>query len=633
MSRYATLAFSLVVFAVAGMPARADGPEEGFTSIFNGKDLKDWQGNTEYWSVKDGMIVGKTTPANQLKYNTFLVWTGGKPADFELRFSYRIVGGNSGVQYRSQVIDDKKFVVKGYQADIDASPRFTGMNYEENGRGFLAQRGEKVTIGADGKKSAQAIGTKEDLQKKIKNEDWNDYIIIAKGNVLRHYVNGTLMSEVTDNEKDKAAFAGVIALQLHQGPAMTVEFKNFRIKEFKKQGGAAGKLERIEALLKEAVLRQQIAGGVAYVWAGRKWAEVAVGRRDVEANLQMLPNTLFRIASMTKPITSVAAMMLVEEGKLQLDDPVSKYIPEFADTRVLAKDGAAPMPAERAVTIHDLLTHTSGISCRFLAPPELMKLYVKAGVVDGLSEAAGTTGDNAKRLGGVPLLHQPGAAWSYGLSTDVLGRVIEVASGQTLDAFFRERIFGPLKMVDTFFVVPAEKRSRLAGLYTPVAGKSVRRVGKGPVRLGALEYSATYPVAEHTYYSGGSGLTSTAHDYARFLRMLLNGGELDGARLLKAETVAMMTANKIGSHKVPFTGHGDGFGYGFGVTTDRGVPDDPAAAGSYSWGGIFYTYFWVDPRHKLIGIMMTQLFPNDHLRLREEFKRLAYDEVQQSFGE
>jgi hypothetical protein len=209
----------------------AHGQEEGFKSIFNGRDLSGWKGDKGYWSVEDGAITGRTTPSNLLKYNTFLIWEGGQPADFELRFQYKIVGGNSGVQYRSRVIDDAKFVVSGYQADIDSSPRYSGMNYEEKARTILAERGQRVTIAADGTKQSETIGDRDELQKKIKQEDWNDYVVIARGNRLQHVINGELMSEVIDNQADKAAKSGVIALQVHQGPPMTIQFKNFRIKE------------------------------------------------------------------------------------------------------------------------------------------------------------------------------------------------------------------------------------------------------------------------------------------------------------------------------------------------------------------------------------------------------------------
>lgn len=210
--------------------------EEGFVRLDNGKDLTGWKGDLEFWSVQDGALTAKTTLDSRLtkeKYNTFLVWQDGQPADFELKLQYKIVGGNSGVQYRSRVIDDAKFIVSGYQADIDSSPKYTGMNYEERARAFLAQRGEKVTIGADGKKEVEKFGSAEELQGKVKNEDWNEYRIVAKGKHLQHYVNGVLMSEVIDNQKDKAATSGVIALQAHAGFAMTIQFKDIQLKELK----------------------------------------------------------------------------------------------------------------------------------------------------------------------------------------------------------------------------------------------------------------------------------------------------------------------------------------------------------------------------------------------------------------
>ena len=230
MKRTLAALMLVVSFAVSGASA-AD--EEGFVSLFNGKDLSGWRGDKNYWSVQDGALTAKTTPDKLLKYNTFLIWEGGQPADFELRAKYKIVGGNSGIQYRSRIIDEEKFVASGYQADIDSKSQYSGMCYEEKARTFLAQRGEKATIGADGKKEIEKIGDKEELQSKIKNEDWNDYRIVAKGNHLQHYINGVLMSEVIDNQKDKAATSGIIALQAHQGPPMTVQFKDIRIKELK----------------------------------------------------------------------------------------------------------------------------------------------------------------------------------------------------------------------------------------------------------------------------------------------------------------------------------------------------------------------------------------------------------------
>ena len=221
--------FALSLFVCAARGA----DEEGFKSIFNGKDLTGWRGDTKFWSVQDGALTAKTTRENPLTYNTFLIWEGGQPGDFELRAKYKIVGGNSGIQYRSKVIDEAKFVVGGYQADIDSTPRYSGILYEEKARGVLAERGTKGTVGADGTKGSTAFADKDELQAKIKKEDWNDYTIIAKGNHLQHYINGTLMSETIDNQKDKAATTGIIALQAHAGPPMTVQFKDLRIKELK----------------------------------------------------------------------------------------------------------------------------------------------------------------------------------------------------------------------------------------------------------------------------------------------------------------------------------------------------------------------------------------------------------------
>lgn len=223
---------AIVVVCSGLLSGVALGEEDGFVSMFNGQDLTGWKGDS-HWSVEDGALTGRTTPDTLLKYNTFLVWQGGEPSDFELKLQYRIVGGNSGVQYRSRVVDSEKLVVSGYQADIDSGQNYSGMNYEEKARGFLAERGQKSTIGADGSKEIESIGDKAELQKKIHDEDWNEYHIIARGNHLQHYINGVLMSEVIDSEEGKAASSGVIAIQAHAGPPMTIQVKDIRIREYK----------------------------------------------------------------------------------------------------------------------------------------------------------------------------------------------------------------------------------------------------------------------------------------------------------------------------------------------------------------------------------------------------------------
>jgi CubicO group peptidase (beta-lactamase class C family) len=392
----------------------------------------------------------------------------------------------------------------------------------------------------------------------------------------------------------------------------------------------AEKLERLDALLQEAVDRKQIAGGVALLARHGKIGHLkAIGWRDVEAKKAMTPDTLFRIASMTKPVSSVAAMILVEDGKLRLNDPVSKYIPEFKEPKVLVpgegESNYSLKPAVREITIHDLLTHTAGLTYRLWGIKPWAALYRKAGVSDGLLHPPGTSADNVRRLAKQPLMHQPGSAWSYSLSTDVLGVVVEAASGQDLATFFRERIFRPLKMADTSFFVPEAKKDRLAAVYRLGSDGKRTRIGEEPMTLGELVISVAYPYEKDgKYFSGGAGLVSTARDYARFLQMLLNGGELDGVRVLRPETVKQMTSNQICKLRFHIGEFGDRFGYGFGVWTEAAQGGNMPSIGSYSWGGIFHTYFWVDPKKELIGVLMTQVYVLGQLPLRSQFKKRAY---------
>lgn len=396
-------------------------------------------------------------------------------------------------------------------------------------------------------------------------------------------------------------------------------------------GLSSAKLKRLDALLQDAVDRHEIAGGVALLARrGRIGHLSAIGWRDAEAKTPMTPDTLFRIASMTKPITSTAIMMLVEEGKLRLDDPVSKYIPEFRSTMVGVPTWIGwtvqRVPAMREITIRDLLTHTSGLTYRLWGIQPWATLYRMAGISDGLAHTPGTCRENVRRLAAQPLLFQPGSFWGYGLSSDVLGVVIEAVSGQDLATFFRERIFEVLHMHDTFFFVPAQKRSRMSALYMRDVDGKRQRVGDEPLTVGELHFSAKSPCdADGRYFSGGAGLVSTAPDYVRFLQMLRNGGELDGVRLLQAETIEEMTKNQIGYLHMYIPQYGDRYGYGFGVRTEAGSNGDAASFGSYAWGGVFHTYFWVDPKRDLIGVMMLQLFALGDLPLWQEFKHRAYD--------
>ncbi len=223
---------TLVALTMLMSAAQTGWSQEEFKSIFNGQDLQGWKGNPDLWSVEDGAITGRTTAEAPLKFNTFLIWDGGKVADFELELDYKISGGsaNSGIQYRSRIIKEADFIVGGYQADIDATLKYAGINYEEKGRGILVQRGERVTIDQDGNKQAERFAESSELGKHIKEGQWNHYRVVAKGPRLRHYINDQLMSEVTDEQKDKSASEGVLALQIHQGPPMVIQYKNVKIK-------------------------------------------------------------------------------------------------------------------------------------------------------------------------------------------------------------------------------------------------------------------------------------------------------------------------------------------------------------------------------------------------------------------
>lgn len=388
-------------------------------------------------------------------------------------------------------------------------------------------------------------------------------------------------------------------------------------------GFSASRLSRIDAVVTTAIADRQIAGAVVAVARDNKLVYLkSFGKSDAESGRAMTDDTIFRIASMTKPITSVAVMMLQEEGKLLISDPLSKYIPEFKDAKVLvAKDPADPakgfdtVPAKRAVTLQDLLSHTSGISYRFWGGPT-SPMYEQAGASDGLEPTAGTIAEGAKKMATVPLVSQPGERFEYGLNTDILGRVVEVASGMPLDRFFAERIFRPLGMKDTQFYLADGQKGRLASLYIPDGKGGIAKAGNDPIRWGALAFSAGVPTsATRTYFSGGGGLSSTAHDYLRFTQMLLNGGVLDGARLLGPKSVELMRTNAIGkvsvwdSYAPAAIGNlGDKFGLGFGIKSEAGQ-NELGSVGEYMWAGIFNTRFWIDPKERLSIVVLAQQIP------------------------
>jgi CubicO group peptidase (beta-lactamase class C family) len=376
-------------------------------------------------------------------------------------------------------------------------------------------------------------------------------------------------------------------------------------------GFDAARLARLPKVMQGFIDRKELPGMVLLVLRdGKTVGSWALGTQDVEGKQPMRPDTIFRIASMSKAVTSVAVLILVEEGRVRLDDPLSKFIPEFKGVQVAVpgKEGeeAKLSKAVREISIRDLLTHRSGISYGFNGDGPVQRAYRKLGVSDGL-DAGITLAENMARLAQAPLVHEPGKAFHYGLGTDVLGRVVEVASGQDLDAFLRLRIFAPLKMKDSGFTVPADKLSRLAEACTAAGGGGIRLM-QDPESFGFVRLApGDIRKPGEKYLSGGAGLASTASDYARFCQMLLNRGTLDGARILAPKTVDLFTASA--THDLPFIGSGHEFGLGVGVLVDLGASGRLGTPGSFSWSGIYGTSFWVDPKERLLAVLMAQRYP------------------------
>jgi CubicO group peptidase (beta-lactamase class C family) len=391
-------------------------------------------------------------------------------------------------------------------------------------------------------------------------------------------------------------------------------------------GFAPERLARIDAMLQSYVDRELIAGAVALVLRdGQPAYEKAVGWADKEANRPMRMDTMFRIASQTKAITSVVVLTLVDEGKLSLSDQVGKYIPSFARTTVAVRNeaGATSVPAKRPITIRDLLTHTAGIS--YGAEPHIAKEYGAKGL--GPSAGAGwyfadkrePICDVMERLGTLPFIAQPGEAWVYGYNTDVLGCVIERVTGQRLDDVIAARVTKPLGMTDTHFFLPVAQRDRLAAVYASGQDGRAARAPEGPLGQGS------YVDGPRQTFAGGAGLVSTARDYGRFLEMIRGDGALDGVRILSPRTVALMRTNQVGAlHSAT----GLGFGLGF-ETTDRYGANGMDNVGAYGWGGAYGTMYRIDPHARLVIMLMIQLLPNT-TDVREKFPAMVYQALTDS---
>jgi CubicO group peptidase (beta-lactamase class C family) len=398
-------------------------------------------------------------------------------------------------------------------------------------------------------------------------------------------------------------------------------------------GISTERLDRMHRGMQGFIDRREAGGVVTLIAREGKVVDVrAYGFQDVESKKPMRADTIFRIASMSKPITSVAVMMLYEDGKLLLTDPISKYIPSFKNQTVVAKsEGGATStePAKRPITVRDLLTHRAGLSYGFLDSGPVGDSYRKTGVSDGLTVTAGTIAENVDRLAAAPLLSQPGSEWHYGLSVDVLGRLIEVASGMPFDVFLRDRMFKPLGMTDTGFEVPDAKWSRLATVYSPDGAGGIRPMKDPETFVNTIMSPIAYYKSGKRYFSGGAGLTSTAQDYARFAQMLLNGGELDGVRLLSPKTVELMTTSHTADlPRGGLLGDAGNFGLGFRVTVDLGASQTLGSAGMYGWAGIYGTNFWVDPKERLFAVMMVQRYPGS--TVAASFQALTYQSLTRS---
>ena len=416
-------------------------------------------------------------------------------------------------------------------------------------------------------------------------------------------------------------------------------------------GMSSERLQRLTDHMNQAVAQGVMVGGLGMIARnGRIVYRETYGQSDREAAKPMEMDDIFRIYSMSKPMTSVAVMMLYEEGHFFLNDPVARYIPELANLVVAtstadgetvavsdgttsstvgvgdeSKEGQTRKPS-RQPTIRDLLSHTAGFSYGFFGNTEVDKQYRAA----DLMQAGDTLEQFVTQLGKIPLQYDPGTRWHYSVSVDIQGRLVEVVSGMRFGEFLQKRLFEPLDMVDTSFTVPQEKLDRLAQIYSPEGTEEGASAFLTPNTSSTLVVSPASVndsfMEGATFESGGGGLVSTARDYMRFSQMMLNGGELDGVRILSPKTVELMTINHLGDIKMGFGRRGIGFGLGFAVALDQGRIGELGSVGEYNWGGAAGTRFWIDPEEQLIGIFMVQSIPH-RTRLGSDFKNLTYQAI------
>ncbi len=421
------------------------------------------------------------------------------------------------------------------------------------------------------------------------------------------------------------AFGSVVLVFTLSMSASSGNGKGLTMAKPEEAGLAKERVDRIGQAMQKHIAENRVAGAIGLIARRGKIGYFdAWGMMDKESGKPMRKDAIFRIYSMTKAVTGVATMILYEEGRFALNDPVSKYMPELGGMKVAIdkKDPATgkrtyyTVPADRDMTIRDLLRHTSGLDYQGPRDEKGDLIYPKLGVTRNDI----TIEEAVKRMSKAPLVHQPGTIWDYSLSIDVLGRLIEVVSGKPLDRFFEERIFKPLSMADTGFYVPQEKWERLAVLYSPNEDKTIKRSVAPP------QESYKKPAV---LLLGGAGLVSTAMDYARFCQMLLNGGELDGARILSRKTVELISADHLGDMPRASNLLSSGFGFGLTMAVNLGPGRNGVigSEGEYYWGGAAGTRFWIDPKEQMIGVFMIQILPHTGLTYGSEFKQLAYQAI------
>ena len=395
-------------------------------------------------------------------------------------------------------------------------------------------------------------------------------------------------------------------------------------------GMSSERLERLTATLKEYVEADRLAGSVAIIARRGKIAYLeSVGMREREVGSPMADDSIFRIASQTKGLTSTCIMILQERGQLLVTDSIAKYLPEFKDRTVAVDNGRGGydvVSARRPITIRDLLTHTSGISYgNGVAVDEWREADVIGWYFAKRNEPIR---DTVARMGPLPAVSHPGERWVYGYNTDILGALVEVVSGRPFDVFLQEEVLDPLGMTDTHFYLPEEKRDRLVTVYSSVPESGIE-LAPNP---GYMDDGGIYGHIGQGHYvdgprrsfSGGAGLLSTARDYATFLQMMLNGGELNGIRILSPTTVKLMTVSHLG--EVPFR-PGQGFGLGFSVVTDLGARGVPGSVGEFGWAGAYHSTYWVDPEEELVAVYLTQLIPAIDIDDQNKFRALLYQAI------